>query len=205
MHTCRPNVDVRGGEPCSGSSMTRLWSWRACSMVSCVRTLPGRADRRPAGAALYRGTGRGQGRYRHRRRLRAQAGLHRLPRSQHGRCRGRWRDLHLTIGVRVLERLQGGRCRGRCGVPYGNYAGDNMNVKLARRRRRSWASGSRPWSPTTTCPPPRPRSAASVAASPARCSCGRSAARRLQWVARSMRSSRPPRKPSTTRAASGWA
>ena len=52
---------------------------------------------------------------------------------------------------------------------YGNYAGDNMNVKMAIRMAARTASASRPSSPTTMCRPQRPRSARSDAASPARC------------------------------------
>ena len=152
------------------------------------------------------GAGQGQGRRRHRRRLRAQAGLHRLSRAQHGRCRGRRRDLHLTIGLRVPQRVPGRRRRRRRGLPVRQLRGRQHEREAGpsqrgegghpgrdrdrQRRRALGATG---------------RSARSDAASPARCSCGRSVAPRRPWAARSTRSSRPRRRPSTTPAASGWA
>jgi dihydroxyacetone kinase-like protein len=55
---------------------------------------------------------------------------------------------------------------------YGNYAGDNLNVKMAIKMVAGKASRSRPWWPTMTWPPAPKRSAKSAAAWPARCSCG---------------------------------
>ena len=89
---------------------------------------------------------------------------------------------------------------------YGNYAGDNMNVKLARRNAEKEGIRVETVIANDDVPSaPRRTSARSDAASPARCSCGRSVGPRRPWAARSTRSSLPPRRPSTTRAASAWA
>ena len=88
---------------------------------------------------------------------------------------------------------------------YGNYAGDNLNVKMAVKMvARDGLVVKTVIANDDVASAPK-KSAKSAAAWPERYSCGRWAAPRRPWAAASTRSSRRPRRPSTTAAASAWA